>query len=235
VINENDSVATAEIRYGDNDRLAARVAEMVQADQLVLLSDIDGLYTADPKRDPTAAHIPLVEAMTDKIEAMGGEPPPGYSSGGMRTKLAAARIATGAGCAMAIALGHVAHPLRALAEGARCTWFLPAPEGRTARKRWIAGSLAPLGRLIVDAGAARALAQGRSLLPAGVRGIEGHFDRGDPVDVAGPDGSFLARGLSAYSSADAARIMGHRSDEIEAILGWRGRDELVHRDDLVLI
>ncbi len=235
VINENDSVATAEIRYGDNDRLAARVAEMVQADQLVLLSDIDGLYTADPKRDPDARHIPLVEGMTPEIEAMGGEPPPGYSSGGMRTKLVAARIATGAGCAMAIALGHVAHPLRALADGARCTWFLPAPEGRSARKRWIAGTLAPLGRLTVDAGAARALAQGRSLLPAGVRGLDGAFDRGDAVEVAGPDGVCLARGLSAYSSADAARIIGHRSEEIEAILGWRGRDELIHRDDLVLL
>ena len=183
VINENDTVATAEIRFGDNDRLAARVAEMVQADQLLLLSDIDGLYTADPKKDPAAAHIPLVEAMSDRIEAMGGEPPPGYSSGGMRTKLAAARIATGAGCAMAIALGHVPHPLQALADGARCTWFLPAPEGRSARKSWIAGSLAPLGTYTVDAGAARALKGGRSLLPAGVHGVEGMFQRGDPVVV----------------------------------------------------
>jgi glutamate 5-kinase len=235
VINENDSVATAEIRYGDNDRLAARVAEMTGADLLVLLSDIDGLYTADPKRDPAATHIPVVEAITDNIEAMGGEPPPGYSSGGMRTKLAAARIATSGGCAMAIALGHVAHPLRALADGARCTWFLPAPEGRSARKRWIAGTLAPLGRLQVDAGAARALAHGRSLLPAGVRALEGTFERGDAVEVTGPDGARLARGLTAYGSADAARIIGHRSDEIELILGWRGRDELIHRDDLVLL
>ncbi len=235
VINENDSVATAEIRYGDNDRLAARVAEMVQADQLLLLSDIDGLYTADPKRDAAAAHIPLVEALTPEIEAMGGEPPPGYSSGGMRTKLVAARIATGAGCAMVIALGHVEHPLRALEAGARCTWFLPAPEGRSARKRWILGTLAPLGRIIVDAGAARALAQGRSLLPAGVRALEGAFERGDAVEVRGPDGTQLARGLCAYASADAARIIGHRSEEIEAILGWRGRDEIIHRDDLVLL
>jgi glutamate 5-kinase len=235
VINENDSVATTEIRYGDNDRLAARVAEMVQADQLVLLSDIDGLYTADPKRDPAAAHIPVVEAITEQIEAMGGEPPPGYSSGGMRTKLVAARIATGAGCAMAIALGHVANPLRALAAGARCTWFLPAPEGRSARKRWIAGTLAPLGRLRVDAGAARALAQGRSLLPAGVRALEGNFDQGDAVEVTGPDGTCLARGLAAYNSADASKIIGHRSADIETILGWRGRDELIHRDDLVVL
>jgi len=235
VINENDSVATAEIRFGDNDRLAARVAEMVQADQLVLLSDIDGLYTADPRRDPAARHIPVVESLTPEIEAMGGEPPPGYSSGGMRTKLVAARIATAAGCAMAISVGHVERPLRALEQGARCTWFLPVPEGRSARKLWILGTLQPQGRVVVDAGAARALAQGRSLLPAGVRGLEGEFARGDAVVVQGLDGAPLARGLSAYASADAARIIGHRSGEIAAILGWRGRDELIHRDDLVLI
>ncbi len=235
VINENDSVATAEIRFGDNDRLAARVAEMVQADQLILLSDIDGLYTADPRRDPAAAHVPVIAALSPEIEAMGGEPPPGYSSGGMRTKLAAARIATQAGVAMAIALGHTDHPLRALADGARCSWFLPAPEGRTARKRWIAGSLQPLGELTVDAGAARALAQGRSLLAAGVRGVSGAFERGDAVLVRGPDGAALARGLSAYGAEDARRIAGHRSAEIEALLGWRGRDELIHRDDLVLL
>ncbi len=240
VINENDTVATAEIRFGDNDRLAARVAEMTEADQLVLLSDIDGLYTADPRRDPAAAHIPLVPALTPEIEAMGGEPPPGYSSGGMRTKLVAARIATQAGCAMAIARGQpegklADRPLTALADGARCTWFLPAPEGRSARKRWIAGALAPLGAFVVDAGAARALGAGRSLLPAGVRAVEGSFERGDPVLVRGPDGVALARGLSAYASGDAARIAGHRSDEIEAVLGWRGRDEMIHRDDLVLI
>jgi glutamate 5-kinase len=235
VINENDTVATAEIRFGDNDRLAARVAEMIEADQLVLLSDIDGLYTADPRRDPAAEHIPVVAAMTPQIEAMGGEPPPGYSSGGMRTKLAAARISTQAGCAMAIAYGDAAQPLSALEQGARCTWFLPAPEGRSARKRWIAGALVPLGAFVVDAGAARALAAGRSLLPAGVRAVEGTFLRGDPVVVRGPDGVALARGLSAYASEDAARIAGHRSDEIEAILGWRRRDELIHRDDLVLL
>ncbi len=235
VINENDSVATAEIRFGDNDRLAARVAEMVQADQLVLLSDIDGLYTADPKRDPEARHIGVVSALTPEIEAMGGDPPPGYSSGGMRTKLAAARIATQAGCAMAIALGGLHRPLGALAEGGRCTWFLPAADGRSARKRWIAGSLHPAGRLLVDQGAARALAAGRSLLPAGVREVEGAFGRGDPVLIQSPAGAVLARGLSAYASADARRIAGHRSEEIEALLGWRGRDEIVHRDDLVLL
>jgi glutamate 5-kinase len=235
VINENDSVATTEIRFGDNDRLAARVAEMVQADRLVLLSDVDGLYTADPRTNPAATHLRLVSAMTPEIEAMGGDPPPGYSSGGMRTKLVAARIATQAGCAMAIALGHTDRPLRAMAHGARCTWFAPAPEGRTARKRWILGSLQPLGVMQVDAGAARALAAGRSLLPAGVCAVEGSFGRGDPVVVTGPDGTALARGLSAYASEDAVRIIGHQSDEIETIIGWRGRDEIIHRDDLVLL
>ncbi len=235
VINENDSVATAEIRFGDNDRLAARVAEMVGADRLLLLSDIDGLYTADPRADPGARHIPLVPQLTPEIEAMGGEPPPGYSSGGMRTKLVAARIATQAGCAMAIARGSVANPIGAVVDGARCTWFLPAPEGRTARKRWIAGSLAPLGTVTVDRGAARALATGRSLLPAGVCAVAGGFDRGDPVEVRDMDGAGLARGLSAYSADDMRRIAGHRSEEIEALLGWRGRDEAIHRDDLVLL
>lgn len=235
VINENDTVATSEIRFGDNDRLAARVAEMMQADQLILLSDIDGLYTADPRRDPSARRLDVVPAITPDVEAMGGEPPPGYSSGGMRTKLAAARIATQAGCAMAITLGDVDRPLRALASGARCTWFLPAPEGRSARKRWILGALAPLGTFTIDAGAARALKAGSSLLPAGVRAVQGVFQRGDAVIVAGPDGVPLARGLSAYGSSDAEHIIGHRSDEIEAILGWRGRDEIIHRDDLVLL
>ncbi len=235
VINENDSVATAEIRFGDNDRLAARVAEMVQADQLLLLSDIDGLYTGDPKRDPNATHIPVVEHMTAEIEAMGGEPPPGFSSGGMRTKLIAARIATGAGCAMLIGLGHVERPLRALQNGAPCTWFLPSPEGRSARKRWIGGSLQPAGVFIVDEGAAKALTKGKSLLPAGVREITGVFERGDAVEVRNEAGAVLARGLSAYSSADAARIIGHQSSEFETLLGWRGRDEVIHRDDLVLL
>jgi len=235
VINENDTVATTEIRFGDNDRLAARVAEMVQADQLILLSDIDGLYTADPRKDPAAEHLPVVPALTPEIEAMGGEPPPGYSSGGMRTKLVAARIATQAGCAMAITRGDVDRPLTVLEQGARCTWFLPAPEGRSARKRWIAGSLQPLGTLTVDAGAQRALSAGRSLLPAGIRGVSGTFERGDLLLVIGPSGQPIARGLSAYSSADAERIAGHRSDRIEDILGWRGRDEIIHRDDLVLI
>ncbi|WP_408874303.1 glutamate 5-kinase [Falsiroseomonas sp.] len=235
VINENDTVATTEIRFGDNDRLAARVAEMVEADALVLLSDIDGLYTADPRKDPGAAHLPVVPQITEDIMAMGGEPPPGYSSGGMRTKLIAARIATGAGCAMAIALGQQDRPLRAMEQGARCTWFLPEPAGRSARKRWIAGSLAPLGVLVVDDGAARALARGSSLLPAGLRAVEGEFRRGDPVSVRNGAGQEVARGLVAYDSGDAARIAGHRSERLEAILGWRGRDEIIHRDDLVVL
>ncbi len=234
VINENDSVATAEIRYGDNDRLAARVAEMVQADQLVLFSDIDGLYTADPRLDPAAAHIPVVDVLTPQIEAAAGDPPRGYSSGGMRTKLAAARVAMQAGCAMAIARGEVLHPLEALAQGARCTWFLPAPDGRSARKRWIAGSLQPAGVLRVDEGAARALRGGASLLPAGVRGVSGIFARGDAVLVADAAGARLGQGLCAYGHTEAALIAGRRSEEIEVVLGWRGRDEMIHRDDLVL-
>ncbi|WP_428392975.1 glutamate 5-kinase [Lichenicoccus sp.] len=235
VINENDTVATAEIRFGDNDRLAARVAGMMQADQLVLLSDVDGLYTADPAKHPDAAHVPLVAQLTEAIEAMAGAPPTGYASGGMRTKLLAARIATGAGCAMAIALGTRPHPLAALLAGGRCTWFLAAPDGRSARKRWIAGSLQPAGTLRVDRGAAGAMANGRSLLPAGVRAVEGDFARGDLVEIISEDGTALARGLCAYGSADSRRIAGHRSETIEALLGWRGRDEMVHRDDLVLL
>ncbi len=233
VINENDTVATAEIRFGDNDQLAARVAGMIGADQLVLLSDIDGLYTADPRQDPDARHLPLVTVLTPEVEAMGGAPPPGYSSGGMRTKLLAAAIATRAGCAMAIGLGSVANPLTQLGTATRCTWFLPA-EGGSARKRWIAGTLRPAGRLVIDHGAACALRAGGSLLPAGVRAVEGSFGRGDLVLVVSEDRTGIGRGLSAYGSADAARIIGHRSEAIEALLGWRGRDEMIHRDDLVL-
>ena len=234
VINENDTVATAEIRFGDNDRLAARVAQMVSADTLVLLSDIDGLYTADPRRDRAARHIPEVRELTPEIEAMAGEAPPGMSSGGMVTKLAAARIAMAAGCRMAIARGETLHPLRALEEGAKATWFLPSSEPLTARKRWIAGSLNPAGVLVVDEGAAAALQRGTSLLPAGVVAVEGSFERGDAVKVRRRDGREIGRGLSAYSSADARAIAGHKSREIEAILGYRGRDEVIHRDDLVM-
>lgn len=235
VINENDTIATAEIRFGDNDRLAARVAQMIDADQLVLLSDIDGLYTADPRTDPAAQHLPIIEAMTPEIEAMGGEPPPGYSSGGMRTKLLAAKLATRSGCAMAIALGKTDHPLRALLEGARCSWFLPQTCSQTARKQWIAGSLTPAGEIMVDPGAVEALQQGGSLLPAGVKGVRGNFTQGDLVTITDETGRLLARGLSSYDADDARRIAGHRSSELMSILGWQGRDELIHRDDLVMV
>jgi glutamate 5-kinase len=234
VINENDTVATAEIRFGDNDRLAARVAQMVSADTLVLLSDIDGLYTADPRTDGAARHIPEVRELSAEIEAMASAAPPGMSSGGMVTKLAAARIAMAAGCRMVIAQGAALRPLSTLEAGARATWFVPSSEPLTARKRWIAGSLKPLGTLIVDDGAAAALTRGTSLLPAGVVSVEGAFERGDPVLVCRRDGREVGRGLSAYSSADARAIAGHKSREIEAILGYRGRDEVIHRDDLVM-
>ena len=234
IINENDTVATAEIRFGDNDRLAARVAQMISADALILFSDIDGLYTADPRKDPNATHLPLVRTITPDILAMAGEAPPGYSSGGMVTKLEAARVAVAAGCAMAIAAGTAAHPLRAIQDGARCTWFLPGEHPLTARKRWIAGALNPVGSLVVDDGAAAALAKGKSLLPAGVVAIEGGFERGDAVLIRRRDGTVVGRGLSAYGNDDARRILGHKSREIETLLGYRGRGEMIHRDDLVL-
>lgn len=239
VINENDTVATAEIRFGDNDRLAARVAQMISADTLVLLSDIDGLYTADPRNNPEARHIPLVREITPEIVGMAGEPPPGYSSGGMVTKIVAGRIAMAAGCRMAIAMGKRMNPLAALLKpveegGAPATWFVPGAEPRTARKRWIAGSLKPLGTLMVDDGAVAALLKGGSLLPAGVRDVTGLFERGDLVLIQDRDGRIVGRGLSAYAAADARTIAGRRSAEIEEALGYRGRDEIVHRDDLVL-
>ncbi|HIC79659.1 MAG TPA: glutamate 5-kinase [Kiloniellaceae bacterium] len=234
VINENDTVATSEIRVGDNDRLAARVAAMLGADTLVLLSDIDGLYSADPRQNPEADFIPEVAAVTPEIEAMAGIAPSDYSNGGMVTKLSAAKVATGAGCRMVITDGQRLHPLAAVMEGARCTWFLASVEPRTARKRWIAGSLKPSGTLRLDAGALSALRSGKSLLPAGVTAVEGAFQRGDAVLVCDPEGREVARGLAAYSAADARRIIGHKSREIEAILGYRGREELIHRDDLVV-
>jgi glutamate 5-kinase len=240
VVNENDTVATAEIRFGDNDRLAARVAQMTTADMLVLLSDIDGLYTADPRRDPAAAHIPLVRELGPEIEAMAGPAALGYSSGGMVTKLAAARIAMQAGCAMLIAEGDprrggtATGPLAAIEAGARATLFLPGGEPRSARKAWIAGAVNPSGVLVVDDGAARALRGGKSLLPAGVVAVEGNFERGDCVIVRTRAGVEAGRGLSAYAGADIRLIAGHKSGEIEAILGYRGRDEIIHRDDLVV-
>lgn len=234
VINENDTVATSEIRFGDNDRLAARVAAMIDAEGLVLLSDIDGLYSSDPKRDPAATFIPQVEEITPEIEAMAGHALPGYSSGGMVTKLAAARVAVGAGCHMAIAQGHGLHPLARVADGGHCTWFRAQLEPRQARKRWIAGALKPAGAVTVDRGALKALLQGKSLLPAGVTQVEGSFDRGDAVVVRDPDGAEVARGLIAYSDTAARAIIGHKSSDIETVLGYRGREELIHRDDLVL-
>jgi glutamate 5-kinase len=235
VINENDTVATEEIRFGDNDRLGARVAQMVSADTLVLFSDIDGLYTANPKTDPAAKHIPELGEITPAIEAMAGAAINADSRGGMITKLEAAKIAFGAGCRMAIADGRGLHPLKALGRGARCTWFLPPAEPRTARKRWIASAIGSGGAVTVDDGAAKALRGGRSLLPAGVVAVEGRFKRGDAISVRDRTGREIARGLSAYSAEDALRIKGRKSAEIEAILGYRGRDELIHRDDLVLV
>ncbi|MEO0036646.1 MAG: hypothetical protein RLZZ501_2669 [Pseudomonadota bacterium] len=234
VINENDTVATAEIRFGDNDRLAARVAQMVSADALVLFSDIDGLYSADPRKDPAARFIPEVRELTPEIEAMAGDPGSAYGSGGMVTKLAAAKICLSAGCKMAIARGQAMNPLAAVAGGGRCTWFLPEGSPRTARKQWIYGAMSPAGALVLDAGAVRALRHGGSLLPAGVTGVEGEFDRGDCVLVKDAAGRVLGRGLSAYAADDARRIAGRQSADIEAILGFHGRDELIHRDDLVV-
>jgi glutamate 5-kinase len=239
VINENDTVATAELRFGDNDRLAARVAQMISADTLVLLSDIDGLYTADPRKDPAATLIPEVRELTPEIVGMAGEPPPGYSSGGMVTKIVAARVAMGAGCRMVIAKGQRLNPLAGLMNppaqgGAPCTWFVPSAEPSSARKAWIGGHLNAAGALVVDDGAAAALAKGASLLPAGVRAVEGEFERGDVVAVRDGAGRELGRGLSAYGADEARRIAGRRSADIEDILGYRGRDEMIHRDDLAL-
>ncbi|MBL8833010.1 MAG: glutamate 5-kinase [Rhodospirillales bacterium] len=234
VINENDTTATEEIRFGDNDRLAARVAQMASADTLVLLSDIDGLYTADPHSDPSARHLAEVKELSPEILAMAGEARPGYSSGGMVTKLGAARIALAAGCRMAIASGKPERPLGAVEAGARCTWFVPQGSPASARKRWIAGTVEPAGAVVIDDGARKALGQGRSLLPAGIVAVEGSFERGDAIRVRDREGREIARGLSAYGAADIQRIMGRRSSEIEEILGYRGRDEIIHRDDLAM-
>ncbi|MBI5501830.1 MAG: glutamate 5-kinase [Deltaproteobacteria bacterium] len=234
VINENDTVATSEIRFGDNDRLAARVASMMSADCLVLLSDINGLYTAPPGRKGAELVCEVCE-ITPAIEAMAGNPVSGVGSGGMVTKLEAAKIAVGAGCHMVIASGHELHPLRRIAQGARCTWFLAPASALDSRQRWIAGTLQPTGRLVVDEGAADALGRGKSLLPAGVRRVEGTFARGDTVSIVTGRGREIARGLVTYDAADAARIAGLRSADLEQAVGFRGRDELVHRDDMVLL
>jgi glutamate 5-kinase len=234
VINENDTVATAEIRYGDNDRLAARVAQMASADCLVLLSDVDGLYSADPNLDPAAQFIERVPQITPEIEAMAGRSASDVGSGGMATKIAAARIAVHAGCHMCIASGHQRHPIRRIESGARSTWFMPHSTPVAARKQWIAGTLRPAGAVRIDAGAMRALQGGKSLLPAGVTGTLGRFEAGDTIGVVGSDGIEIARGIASYSDGDATRILGRKSSEIESILGYRGRDELIHRDDLVM-
>ncbi len=234
VINENDTVATNEIRYGDNDRLAARVATMVSADLLVLLSDVDGLYDAPPDRDAAARHIACVARITPEIEAMAGTAGSELARGGMQTKIEAARIATNGGTHMVIASGRVEHPLAAVVAGARCTWFLTAANPVTARKKWIAGALEPKGTLVIDAGAVAALRRGKSLLPAGVARVDGAFTRGEAVVIRGPDGMEIGRGLCAYDAEDAQKIRGRASADIASILGFSGRTEMIHRDDLVV-
>ena len=234
VINENDTVATDEIRFGDNDRLAAQVAAMVGADVLVILSDIDGLYDRDPRSGETAVRIPRVEKITKKIEDMAGDTGSGLSKGGMKTKLLAAKTATVSGCATAIALGSVLRPIKALRNGANCTWFLPVGDPLTARKNWVA-SMKPRGRVVVDEGAAKALMNGNSLLPVGVRSVSGEFGRGDPVEIIGPNEQAIGMGLARYTLAETARIRGRKSAEIESILGYPARAALVHRDDMTML
>jgi len=234
VINENDTVATNEIRYGDNDRLAARVATMSSADLLILLSDIDGLYDSPPAANPNAKLVPIVESVTSEIEAMAGTAGSELSRGGMRTKIEAARIATTAGTHMLIASGKIEHQLQAIADGGRCTWFLTPANPVTARKRWIAGSLEPKGTLTIDAGSVSALRAGKSLLPAGVIRVDGQFARGDAVVVRGPDTREIGRGLVAYDAEDADKIKGRSSPDVMSILGISGRAEMIHRDDLVI-
>jgi glutamate 5-kinase len=235
VINENDTVATAEIRYGDNDRLGARVAEMVSADCLVLLSDVDGLYDADPTMNAAARLIPEVREITPAIEALAGSSSTEFGSGGMVTKVIAARMALSAGCATVIASGKRLRPLAAIESGKPCTWFITDRSPLAARKKWIAGTLKPRGELTIDAGAEKALVGGRSLLPVGVVAVAGSFERGDAVTVRNRDGRDVARGLVAYGSEEARRIQGRRSEDIEQLLGYRGRDEMIHRDNLALL
>lgn len=233
IVNENDTVATDEIRFGDNDRLAAQIAVTVGADVLVLLSDVDGFYSANPKEEPTAQRFDLVERITPEIEAMAGDAISGLSKGGMKTKLMAAKTATAGGCAMAITEGSVMRPLRALAGGAACTWFAAHGDPQVARKRWIA-AMKPRGEITVDAGAARALSEGKSLLPAGVTSVKGSFGRGDPVTIHGPSGAVLGKGLVRYTAEESRAIAGRRSGDIAGILGYPGRAALIHRDDMVL-
>jgi glutamate 5-kinase len=234
VINENDTVATNEIRYGDNDRLAARVATMVSADLLVLLSDVDGLYDAPPGINANAKLVPVVERITPQIEAMAGTANSELSRGGMQTKIEAGKIATTGGTHMVIASGRIDHPLQAIAAGARATWFLTPVNPVTSRKKWIAGSLEPKGILTIDAGAVAALRRGNSLLPVGVIRVDGQFARGDAVIVRGPDGAEIGRGLVAYDAGDAEKVRGRPSSDIMLVLGIAGRAEMIHRDDLAL-
>lgn len=233
IVNENDTVATDEIRYGDNDRLAAQVAVTVGADQLVLLSDVDGLYSANPSLDPAAIHYPLVEQITPQIMAMAGDAGSGLSKGGMKTKVLAARIAGEAGCAMAITLGSPLNPLKRLEQGAKATWFSAQITPQAARKRWIA-AMKPRGSVTVDAGAQKALMQGNSLLPAGITATSGGFERGDPITIANAQGHTLGQGLTRYTHKEAALIQGHQSADIEGLLGYKGRAVLIHRDDMIL-
>ena len=235
IINENDSVATAEIRYGDNDRLSARVATMIEADCLVLLSDIDGLYTAPPGKDPNAKHLAHVSQITAEIEAMAGGAASHLSRGGMTTKIEAGKIATLAGTAMIIARGTGLHPLRALEEGGTHTLFAAAESRAQARKRWIMGTLEPAGQLFLDAGAVRALLGGKRLLPIGVTRVKGEFERGDPVAILAPDGHEIARGLVALDREEADLVKGKNSKAVGEMLGLNARTELVHRDNLVVL
>jgi glutamate 5-kinase len=234
VINENDTVATNEIRYGDNDRLAARVATMVSADLLVLLSDVDGLYDAPPGTGANGKLVPVVERITPEIEAMAGAANSELSRGGMQTKIEAGKIATTGGTHMVIASGRIEHPLQAVASGAPSTWFLTPVNPVTSRKKWIAGSLEPKGTLTIDAGAVAALRRGNSLLPVGVVRVDGQFARGDAVIVRGPDGAEVGRGLVAYDAVDAEKVKGRPSSDILLVLGIEGRAEMIHRDDLAL-
>ncbi|MQQ07141.1 glutamate 5-kinase [Epibacterium sp. SM1979] len=233
IVNENDTIATDEIRYGDNDRLAAQVAVTVGADCLVLLSDVDGFYSANPGLDPTAKRFDVISQITPEIEAMAGDGISGLSKGGMITKLLAAKMATSAGCAMAITEGSAMNPLKSLAQGANCTWFTADGDPQAARKRWIA-TMKPRGTLTVDEGAARALMSGKSLLPAGVRHVEGDFGRGEPLAILSPDGRKLGQGLSRYTAQETKSIQGRKSAEIEPILGYAARAALIHRDDMAL-
>ena len=235
IVNEHDTVATDEIRYGDNDRLAARVAQLVSADSLLLLSDIDGMYTANPADDPDARRMQVIEEITPEIYAMAGGPGSSVGTGGMKSKVDAARIATAAGCAVAIAPGQPEHPVTALRNGGNCTWFLPHVKPETARRQWIAHAIRDDGAIIIDEGAETALKEGKSLLPVGITDVKGDFDKGDTVRIENEEGAVLARGLVGYRASDAYRLIGAQSEEIEERLGFIGPVALIHRNDLVLV